>query len=88
MSIRALRDLRGENSDLKVEPPLHQPPVLRFIEPIEPRGAVGDVLLDLVGFDEHVHAQDLLAEVPLIQRPLEDRLVEVLELRQRELFRQ
>ena len=49
---------------------------------------MGDVLLDLVGLLQKAHGQDLAAEVPLIQRPLQDRLVKVLKLRERELRRQ
>src|SRR5262249_22468772 len=72
-------------SDLEVEAFLLELQVLLPIEPVELRGPVGDVLLHLVEIHEQIHGEDLLAEVALVERPLEDRLVDLLELREREL---
>ena len=44
--------------------------------------------VQFVQLDQQPHRQDLLAEVPLVQRPAEDRLVQPLELGQGELPRQ
>src|SRR5690349_5818001 len=55
---------------------------------IEARGAMGDVGLDLVELLEQVHGQDAFSEVSLVELRAEHRLVEGLELRERELRRQ
>ena len=49
---------------------------------------MGDVLLDFVQLDEQVHREDLLAEVALVERAFQDRLVQPLELREGELPRE
>ena len=62
--------------------------ILLAIETVEPRGPVGHVFLDLVQGDDEVHAQDLLAEIALVERRLQDRFVQPLQLRKGELRRQ
>ena len=49
---------------------------------------MADALLDLVGLDEQIERQDLLAEVPLVELGAEDDLVEPLQLGEREPRRQ
>jgi len=49
---------------------------------------MGDVLLDLVGFLEKAHRQRFAAEVAFVERPFDDRFVEMLQLRKCELRRQ
>jgi len=49
---------------------------------------VCDILLDFIGFDEKVHRQHALTEVALVELALEDHLVQVLKLGERELLRQ
>src|SRR5262249_56727158 len=51
---------------------------------IEPGGAAANALFDLVGLDEQIEREDLLAEVPLVEIGPEDDLVEPLQLGQRE----
>src|SRR2546426_1118608 len=72
-------------SQLEMESLPRQLPVLLLVEPVEARGSMGHVLLDLVQLLEHAHGQELLAEVPLVEARLEHGLVEVLELGEREL---
>src|SRR5882724_5644377 len=72
------------SSDRELEALLEQPLVLAAIETVEPRGAVSDALLDLVGLDQEVHRQDLLPEVALVEVGPEDDLVQPLELGERE----
>src|SRR5688572_11100678 len=74
--------------DLEVEPFARHPPVLGLVKAVEAGGAMGDVLFDLVRLDEHAHRQDLLAEVPLVERAVEHGLVQPLKLREREARRQ
>src|SRR4051794_7749585 len=74
------------DSNLEVKSLLHQPPVLRFVEPIESGGAVGDVLFDFISLNQKCHSEQLFPEVALVERALQDRLVQVLQLREREPF--
>src|SRR5689334_19781005 len=75
-------------SQLEIETGPGQPPVFPLVESIQARGTVRHVLLHLVGFNQEIHRQYALAEVPLVDLALEHQLVEVLQLRQREFPRQ
>ena len=75
-------------SKLEVETRLRQAPVFALVEAVQPRGAVGDVLLHFVGLDQQIHGEHALAEVALVELALEHELVQVLELREREFLRQ
>src|SRR5215208_3352011 len=77
-----------ECSDLEVEPLPNHSPVRRGIEPVQPRRAVGDAALGLVELLEQSHAEDLLAEVALVERVAEGGLVQALERREGELLRE
>src|SRR4051812_45873559 len=75
-------------SKLEVEAGFRKAPVLALVESVQACGAVRDVAFHLVGLDEEVHCEHALAEVALVESALEHELVEVLQLRERELFRQ
>src|SRR5262245_32128803 len=80
VSVRAT-SVERPPSNLEVETSLLELLVLFLVEAVEPGGPVGHVFLDLVERHEKVHAQDLLAEVALVEPLLQDRFVEPLQLR-------
>ena len=73
-------DKRAHDSALyrEAEAVLGEPIVLAAIEAIQPCGAMSYVLLHLVGLDDEIHREDLLAEVALVEIGAEDDLVEAL----------
>src|SRR4051812_7185540 len=78
----------GGASYLEIESLLFELLIALLVVPVQPGGAVGHVLLDFVGFDQQIHREDLLAEIALVDLALEHRLVELLQLGQRELRRE
>src|ERR1043165_9341341 len=74
--------------DRQLEALLEQPLVLAAVEAVQPRGAMSYTLLHLVGLDEEIHREDLLAEVSLVEVGAEDDLVQPLQLCEREPRRQ
>src|ERR1043165_59605 len=74
--------------DRQPERLLERPLVLAAVEAVQPRGAMSYTLLRLVGLDEEIHREDLLAEVSLVELGTEDDLVQPLQLGQREPRRQ
>src|SRR3954465_11529154 len=75
-------------SDLEIESLLFELLITLLVEPVQPGGAVGDVLLDFVAFDQQIHRENLLAKITLVDLALEHRLVELLQLGERELRRE
>ena len=69
--------------NLEIEPFAAQRLVAALVEPEKPGGAVGNAAL-FARLGEEAHGQEALPEVPLVERPPEDRLVQRLELRQLE----
>src|SRR5207253_4888634 len=84
----AAPDSKAVPLNLEVEAPFLELLIFFPVEAVESGGAVSDILLHLIEGDEKVHAQDLLAEVALVERRLQDGLVQPLQLGQRELGRQ
>ena len=80
----AFADLRLK----EIEALANQPVVLLLGEAVQPGGSMGHVGFDLVQLGEDAHLQNLLPEVPLIQRAVQHGLVQVLQLAERELRRQ
>src|SRR5579884_1128492 len=78
----------GPVSDLKVETTPLKLLIFLAIKPVQPCGPVCHILLHFLQRHQKVHAQDLFAEVALVERLLQDRLVQPLELRQGKLRRQ
>src|SRR6187402_2616200 len=81
--------MRGR-SPLEMKARFDEATVFAFIEAVQARRTMRDVLLDLVRLDlyQQIHGEHALAEVALVQRALEHQLVEVLQLREREAFGQ
>src|SRR5436190_6918485 len=74
--------------EFEIESGLLEPAIRGFVESIQPRGAMGDVLLDLIRVRQQAHAQDFFAEVSFVEQLLENRFVQALQIRQRKFLRQ
>src|SRR5437016_1747250 len=72
-------------SEFKIETALLQVLVFVRVEAEQLRWAMASSHLCFLERNEQAEAQDFFAEIPLVQLSLQHRLVEVLELREREL---
>ena len=73
--------------NLEVESLPAQLAILAFVKSVQTSGPMSNVGLDFVEFLQQAHTKDLLAKVALVESSIQDRLVKVLQLSQRELVR-
>jgi len=86
--VNGLSFLVVSKSDFKIEAVLFELLVFSGVETVELRWPMCPVPQFLLQWDEQAQAEDLFAEVPLVQFGSQYRLVQMLKLRQREFLRE